>query len=81
MPLKRASIAVISQDETLLRSPQPIARALKTPTQADTAVSVAPQAMSAATIEGCQSRVIEEQKELDALIGASRRLIKKCPWP
>jgi len=41
---------------------------------------------------GCRSRemdemrnavreLIEEQKDFDALIGASRRLIKKCHWP
>lgn len=32
-------------------------RALTTPAQADVAASVAPQAMSATTIEGCQSRI------------------------
>jgi len=36
---------------------QAIARAAITPPHADTAVSVAPQAMSTATIEGCQSRI------------------------
>jgi hypothetical protein len=36
---------------------QPTARAAMTPPQAEIAVSVAPQAMSTATIEGCHSRI------------------------
>jgi transcriptional regulator with XRE-family HTH domain len=37
------------------------ARAIKTPPAAEIAVTVAPQTMSAATMEGCQSRIIAQE--------------------